>query len=134
MDGEYRIAKQLSDGRAFYARVRVNCRDSVEQTRNVLLAAEVEDRWQSHSQDWLEAAIVGASLGLEIADKQGVCVITDLHGHAVDTTPRVVAIAGVRAVWAAVSFHPDDDMAARLESCLLRRDVTPSDIERELGV
>jgi hypothetical protein len=131
MDGEGKIAKQVGQC-GWYARVRVNHRDSGEQTRNVLLAAKVEDLWKSHSRDWLDAALLGASLGLAIADRQGVCSITDLRGHAVDTTPRIVAIAAIRAVWAAVSFQPADDMAARLEACITKSDVTPSGLEKEL--
>jgi hypothetical protein len=67
---------------------------------------------------WLEAAVLGTALGLESAGAAGRCIVTEVRDREVPsaTSPRAIAIAAVRAAWAAVGFAPDEETAQRIEA------------------
>jgi hypothetical protein len=51
-----------------------------------------------------------------------------------DTSPGLVALAGVRAAWAALSFTPGRALVEAVEGCILRGpQLTPEALRAELG-
>jgi hypothetical protein len=116
----------------FYASVSVSF--TPMGGRHVALSPAAEDQWQ-RSQGWLSAACTGVALGLELASTSGQCIVTRVHGMVCDTSPGLVAIAGIRAAWAAVSFTPDPSLAEAVEACVLRgHRVSPEALNAELAV
>lgn len=130
MEADGRVMKQIR-GRGYYASVRLTYEDAGGDGPPAVLAPGVENAWD---REWFDAAVAGVALGLELARAPGRCTITRVHGMVCDTNPTLVAIAAVRAVWAAVSFDPDEATAQKIESCILRgHQMTPADLRRELG-
>src|SRR5262249_967348 len=91
-----------------------------------------DDPW-NRKDGWTDGGLAGAALGLKLAGSSGTCTITRVHGMPIDTTPRLVAIAAIRAVWAALAFAPDEPMARRLEACVSRKELPHPDLEAELA-
>jgi hypothetical protein len=116
VDAVGRVAKQIG-GHGFYASVSVSLTPAAKG--HVELAPAADDEWQ-RSQGWSGAAVAGVTLGLELAGASGRCVVTRVHGMVCDTSPGLVALAGVRAAWAAVSFTPAPPLAEAVERCVLR--------------
>jgi hypothetical protein len=121
IEAEGRFVKQTG-GRGWYARVRVCYRDeppaNSEEPRAELAAGLKEQgTWYA---GWLEAALFGAAIGLELAGVPGRCVVTELDDRMMPsaTNPKAIALAAVRAVWAAVSFAPDEAKTRRVEACV----------------
>lgn len=113
---EGRVARQVGD-LGWFARVRLTVFPAAE--RHVVLAqSSMNDFYRSEG--WLDAAVAGAELGMDLASVTGMCRITSMHGMICDTCPGVVALAAIRAVWTAVSFTPNGLLTAALESCITR--------------
>ncbi|MCE9545944.1 MAG: hypothetical protein K8T25_10555 [Planctomycetia bacterium] len=132
MEGDGKVKMQIG-GRGFYARIQVICHDGSDIPRSVTVAPSADDPWYRR-EGWTDAGLAGAALGLKLAGSSSSCTITQIHGMPCDTNATLMAIAAIRAVWAAVSFVPDETMAQRLEACVLRKmEVAPADLERELA-
>jgi hypothetical protein len=116
VEAEGRVAKQV-DGRGWYASVQLSLVPGSE--REIALAPSAEDEWQRFTA-WLDAAAAGATLGLDLAGAGGQCSITRVHGMVCDTSPGVVAIAAIRAVWTVLGFVPSRSLSAAVESCITR--------------
>lgn len=112
MDAVGRVAKQIG-ARGFFASVGVSLTPAAERRATLSLAAK-GNRWQ----EWSDAATAGVVLGLELADAFGDCVVTLVHGMDCDTSPGLVAVAGIRAAWVAVSFTPAPTLAEAIEDCI----------------
>ena len=121
------------DGRGFYSRVHLTYEKTPDGSSLVTPALPKEDDWEK-AQGWYDAAIQGAQLGLTLAESSGRCVITYLHGHnTCDTTPDRVALAAVRAVWAALSFPLSEVMEQRIHDLILQTgNLTLLELEKEL--
>jgi hypothetical protein len=121
--------KQIG-GRGYYARVTINCQETNEASS---IGIEGSDEWH-RSEGWIDAALAGVALGLRIAKKNARCVVTRIHGMPCDTNATLVAIAAIRAVWNALGFEPDQALANRVETAILRRSqISIADLERELS-
>jgi hypothetical protein len=116
VEAEGRVAKQ-DGGRGWYASVRLSLVPAIG--REVALAPSSANEWY-RSEGWLDAAVTGAGLGLELAQETGRCSITSLHGMVCDTSSAIVVLAAVRAVWAALAFVPNELMAKAIEGCISR--------------
>ena len=116
MEAEGRIAKQIG-ARGWYASVRLSLVPAAG--RDVVLAPSSANEWYK-SEGWLDAAVAGAALGLELADGTGRCSITSVHGMPCDTSSALVLLAAVRAVWAALAFAPNEVLASAVEGCITR--------------
>jgi hypothetical protein len=116
MEGEGRVAMQIG-GRGWYASVSLSLVPADE--KEIALSPSAMDDWQ-RSEGWLEAATAGAALGLEVAGVHGQCLVTRVHGMPCDTSPGVVAVAAVRAAWAAIGFVPGTSLATAVERCITR--------------
>ena len=116
MEAEGRVARQVG-GRGWYASVRLSLVPAAGS--DVVLAPSSANDWY-RSEGWLDAAVAGAALGLELAGGAGRCSITSVHGMVCDTSPGVVALAAMRAAWAAVAFAPSEPLAAAVEGCITR--------------
>jgi hypothetical protein len=57
---------------------------------------------------------------MSLAEMVGTCTVTGVRGMVCDTSPALVAIAAVRAVWAASGFVPGPALAERVEACVVR--------------
>jgi hypothetical protein len=131
VDAEGKVLKQIGPC-GFYARVWVNSHDIGQQPSQVTLDPSADDSWH-RLQGWTDAALIGATMGMKLAAINARCKITRIHGMPCDTNPTLVAIAAIRAVWAALQFSPDDDLAARLEAAILRRsELDVADLEAEV--
>ncbi len=129
MDTVGQVAKQLG-ARGFYASVSVSLIPVA--MRSVTLSPAAEDEWE-RSQGWSGAAVDGVVLGLELAGASGYCVVTRIHGMICDTSPGLMAIAGVRAAWAAASFIPEPTLAEIVEVCILRgHQLSPAAVRAKL--
>jgi hypothetical protein len=129
VDGVGLVAKQVG-ARGLYGSVSVSLAPG--PGRNVTLSATAEVDGQ-RSQGWSSAAMDGVVLGLELAGASGDCIVTRVHGMVCDTSPGLVAIAGVRATWAAASFHPEPMLAEAVEDCILRgHRLSPAAVRAEL--
>jgi hypothetical protein len=126
VDGEGRVVRQVG-GRGWYASVRLSVVPAAE--RDVALAASALDEWH-RSEGWLDAAVTGAALGLELAGAAGLCRITSVHGMVCDTSPGVVTLAAARAVWAAVGFLPAEPLSTAVEGCIARGHQLSADATR----
>ena len=115
-EAEGRVAKQFG-GRGWYATVRLSLVPAAG--REVVAVPSAADGWQL-GEGWLEAAAAGTAVGLELAGATGRCEITGVHGMVCDTSPGVVALAAVRAAWAACGFEPDEALVAAVEGCVDR--------------
>jgi hypothetical protein len=131
VDAVGRVAKQFGS-RGYYATVSVQFSPGGE--RRVSLDPAAEDAWY-RSQGWLTAATDGVSFGLNLAKVCGECVVTRVHGMPCDTSAGLVALASIRAAWAAVSFIPGDAIAVAVESCILRgHRLSPEAVGAELAL
>ncbi len=118
MEAEGRLVIQ-SGGRCRYGNVRVRYEESAEETGVRAVAAPEVYARKGWAPEWIEAAVTGAALGLESAGAPGRCVIIALHNpdHPESVIrPWTVAVAAVRAAWAAVGFVPDSETAQRIEA------------------
>ena len=97
--------------------------------RDVVLAPSSANEWY-RSEGWLDAAVAGAALGLELADGTGRCSITSVHGMPCDTSPALVVLAGMRAAWAALGFVPSEVLADAIEGCIIRGHQLPAETVR----
>lgn len=132
MQGVGKVVKQRG-ARGFYAMVQVTCEETSELSSSITLDPSADDPLY-RSQGWTEAALAGAALGLKVSNRIAACSITRIHGMPCDTNSTLVAIAAMRAVWAAFGFAPEKIIAARLEDIILRRsEVDVADLEHELG-
>lgn len=112
---EGRVAKQVG-GCGYFALVRA----CVTPENSVSVKAEpstLDD--YDRGQGWLEAAEYGVPLGMELAAKTGCCKLIRVRGMTCDTSPALVAIAAMRAVWTATGFEPSIELAERAEECVL---------------
>jgi hypothetical protein len=116
VEAEGRVAKQV-DGRGWYASVQLSLVPGGE--REIALAPSAVDERQ-RSEGWLDAAAAGATLGLDLAGAGGQCSITRVHGMVCETSPGIVAIAAIRAVWTVLGFVPSRPLSAAVESCITR--------------
>lgn len=131
MEGEGKVVQQIGQ-LGFYARVWVACQDECEPLARVTLDAHANDPWQQ-SQGWTDAALAGAALGLRIAGRTMHCTVKRIHGMPCDTNPTLVAIAAIRAVWAALAFKPSETLAKRIDAAILRRStITVASLEQVL--
>jgi hypothetical protein len=129
MEAEGRLVIQTG-GRCRYGRVRVRyLRTPADEPAAPRAEAAPE---VAASKDWnpeeVAAAMAGAALGLESAGAAGRCVVTALHDPSHPPSvirPWTVAVAAVRAAWAAVGFVPDEETARRVEAQAAQR-VGPS--------
>ena len=82
---------------------------------------------------WGEAAAFGAGLGISLSGASGAFVITHVRGMICDTSPTLVAIAAIRAIWIATEFSPLANLASRVESCVMRgHSLSLDDLKAEL--
>lgn len=133
MQGMGKVIKQLG-ARGFYATVQVMCEKNAQPSSSVTLDPSADDPWY-RSQGWTDASLAGAALGLKVANRTAACSITRIDGMPCDTNSTLVAIAAMRAVWAAFGFTPDKVTSERLEGIILRRsEVSVANLERELGL
>ncbi len=116
MEAEGRVVKQVGK-RGWYASVRLSLVPA--DGGDVILASPSADEWYK-SPGWLDAAVAGAALGLELAGETGHCSITSVHGMPCDTSPAIVVLAAMRAVWAALAFAPSELLGAAVEDCITR--------------
>jgi hypothetical protein len=131
MEGEGRVLQQIGPV-GFYARVWVACQDECEPSVRVTLEAQANDPWQQ-TQGWTDAALAGAALGLKIAGRTMHCTVKRIHGMPCDTNPTLVAIAAIRAVWAALAFEPSETLAKRIDDAIRRRStITVANLEQML--
>jgi hypothetical protein len=133
MEYEGKVVKQIG-ALGFYARVRVHvtCQEIGQQPSSITLDASADDSWL-RSNVWLDAAQAGAALGLKLAVRSAQYNITGVHGMPCDTNPTLVAIAAIRAVWSALAFEPDEALAGRIETAIIRRsEISVADLEGEL--
>jgi hypothetical protein len=131
VEGDGKVLLQIG-ARGFYARVQVNL-ELASGEPVVMLDASADEPWH-RSEGWTDAAIAGAGLGLKLAGESGACTITGIQGMPADTNRTLVAIAAVRAVWAALAFQPNDALARRVEAAVLRRsELSVADLESELS-
>lgn len=120
MEADGRFVLQ-SGGRCRYARVRVRYLNEPpagpDEPRAELAAGlREEGGWFA---GWREAALLGAALFLESTGAPGRCIVIQINDRDVPpsvTTPRTIAVAAVRAAWAAVGFAPDEETAKRVEA------------------
>lgn len=108
-------------GRCCYGRVRVSVRDepasetASAEPRATAPGLSADGTWLT---EWVEAAVTGAELGLELSRVPGRCVVTELHNPDIPpgTIRRwAVTLAAVRAVWAAVGFTPSAETQSHAE-------------------
>lgn len=132
MDGQGRIAKQVG-GKGFYALVNVMVADVASQSPTTTIDPSADDDWQ-RAEGWTDAAIVGAELGMKLARCSADCTITRVHGMPCDTNSTLVAIAAIRAVWAALGFLPDQAIDDQLEHFIAHRtELSVAQLQRKLG-
>jgi hypothetical protein len=117
VEAEGRFAQQTG-GKGMFALVRVAYSPDDPAAPGVQLASEAENPWL-RAQGLLDAAVLGAEIGLRLAGAPGAVRVTQVHEDRVprSTTPMGVAIAAVRAVWAAVRFVPGEELERRLDRC-----------------
>lgn len=102
-------------GRGYFARVRVDYTAESGDVAGQPPEPILNPRWPELI-GWAEE---GASLGLELAGFAGRCSVREVRVHEVNAPhPTLVAIAAVRAAWAAAGFTPDTELARRLEHCI----------------
>ena len=112
---EGRVAKQVG-GCGYFALVRACL--TPEDSVSVKAEPSALDEYD-RGQGWLEAAEYGAALGMELAAKTGCCNLIRVRGMVCDTSPALVAIAAIRAVWTAVAFKPAPERTDEMEKCIL---------------
>jgi hypothetical protein len=126
---EGKVAQQIGD-RGFYACVRVKPHSPEHTGSHVTVRA---DLCNVVPLDWIEAAKKGVALALILSGCQSSFEITWIHGMPCDTSPTVVAIAAMRAVWNAISFEPPAVLADRVEELIPRsHELSPSEIALRL--
>jgi hypothetical protein len=129
--GNGEVRKQFG-ARGFFGRVRVHCREAGHRPTLISISPAAAGDWE-RSEGWVDGAIVGVGIGIRLAGTTADCEFTSIHGMCVDSSPTVMAIAGIRAAWDAVGFKPSDEMRTRLESLVLRsRGMLPEQLEVEL--
>lgn len=132
MFGDGKVKKQIGS-HGYFAHVRVDCQAVNKLPSSVALDPGVDTAWH-RSEGWTDAAVSGAALGLKLAGAKAVCTITQIEGMPADSNSTLMAIAAVRAVWVALGFEPEEELAARLDGAILRRsEWSVADLERELG-
>ena len=120
-EAEGRVVLQ-SAGRCCYGRVRVRYlnEQANELSEAQALVALSGGAWPPA---WVEAAVTGAALGLQLSGASGRCEIVELHNPEIPPStirPWCIALAAVRAVWAAVEFVPDQEAERKSEeACAL---------------
>jgi hypothetical protein len=110
-----KVALQVG-GRGYYASVTVTFQEG--DTLSVVLDSAA--RLGHAPDDWLNAAIDGACVGAKLANRSGSFTISRVHGMECDTSPALVAIAAVRAVWLALPFSPNDELVKCVEGLITR--------------
>jgi hypothetical protein len=131
VNGQGKIMKQV-ESHGYYALVDVTCIESGDQSSSATFSSSILDDWMA-SQGWIDAALTGARIGLHFACSSATCIITRIHGMPCDTNSTLVAIAGIRAVWDAINFEPDQPTADLLEQLILRSSrLSVGDLMREL--
>ena len=131
MDGTAKIAKQIG-GIGYYAMVTVSCTSADDSAVEVTVSPEAEDTF-ARREGWLEAARFGALTGMKLSERSCNCSVVQIRGHIVDTTPTLVALAAIMAVWSAVSFVPSAGMQKAIEeTVLLCRKIPVEQLEKEL--
>jgi len=132
MEGDGKVKKQIGE-HGYFAHVRVTCHDASGIPLSIAVDPRADDPWHRR-EGWTDGSLAGAALGLKLAGSSASCTITRIHGMPCDTTPTLMAIAAIRAVWAALSFVPNEDLAEQLEACVLRSaEVSPAGLEKELA-
>jgi hypothetical protein len=57
-----------------------------------------------------------------------------VHGMVCDTSPALVALAAMRAVWAVLEFAPSEPLIASVECCITRgHQLSPEALRVELA-
>ncbi|MCE9562414.1 MAG: hypothetical protein K8U57_10205 [Planctomycetes bacterium] len=110
---EGRVANQIGN-RGFFAVVRVRFKS--DSASSVTVASDAEDSYGGN--EWPAAARFGAALGMAVAEVTGHCRVTGVRGMLVDTNSTLMAIAAMKAVWAAVEFQPTAELVAKVETCV----------------
>src|ERR1051326_6339688 len=131
MEGKGRVVKQIGSC-GYYAEVDVGCNEAGDQASTVAIDRRANDPWHRR-EGWIDASLVGAEIGMKLAKFCGTCSVRRIHGMPCDTTPRVVAIATIRAVWAALGFVPSESLAKKLEACVLQGELSPTELETQLA-
>ncbi len=112
MVGEGRVAAQKG-GRGYFALVRLTYCPAGAAAAAPAATPAADPRL-------LEAAAVGAALGLELAGAAGRCEVSEVLVADVGSSPHetLAAVAAVRAAWRAVGFTPGEGLSGRLEGCV----------------
>ncbi len=123
------VARQVGS-HGYFAAVRVQ-HDS-DSPHEIIVDAEAIDEYYLRL-GYGEAAALGAALGYSLSGASGACVITHVRGMVCDTSPTLVAIAAIRAIWIATEFSPLANLASRVESCVMRgHSLSLDDLKAEL--
>jgi len=112
---EGRVVKQIG-AHGYFAAVRLR----FEVGPDCAVLFEIAAGGDYHGKmGWNAAAAFGARLGMEVAKVSGFCHLTQIRGMICDTSPALVAIAAMQAVWIAVNFEPTTELTAQIETCIV---------------
>ena len=132
VQGIGKVAEQTGM-RGFSAIVHITCDPSDGLFCSLMLHPTTDLAWLQ-SEGFVEASLVGATLGLRIANRTAKCMITNIQGKPCDTNSTLVAIAAMLAVWNALNFVPDPRTIERLQDSILRSTQIPvEDLGNELA-